>query len=236
MRGCSPGWLSGITPCTYIVGGGAAKSINQFYNKRIAEIVSRETKGTTEKFKPTEEYYDLTNRRNNRIHDLMKKTGKQLIEWCAENRADTIVLGCNRYWKQESHIGHVNNQKFVQIPFSYLKNVIAWLAEREGIRVVEQEESYTSKASFLDRDFIPVYGQEPEVFRFSGKRNPRGLYTSEEGIVTNADLQASANILRKAYPNAFIEGNEPEFRTIKVIRHPEYEQVRLNRMKQKATC
>lgn len=166
----------------------------------------------------------------------MKKTGKQLIEWCAENRADTIVLGCNRYWKQESHIGHVNNQKFVQIPFSYLKNVIAWLAERKGIRVVEQEESYTSKASFLDRDFIPVYGQEPEVFRFSGKRNPRGLYTSEEGIVTNADLQASANILRKAYPNAFIEGNEPEFRTIKVIRHPEYEQVRLNRTKQKATC
>lgn len=216
--------------------GGAAKSINQYYNKRIAEIVSRETTGTTEKFKPTEEYYDLTNRRNNRIHDLMKKTGKQLIEWCAENRADTIVLGCNRYWKQESHIGHVNNQKFVQIPFSYLKNVIAWLAERAGIRVVEQEESYTSKASFLDRDFIPVYGQEPEVFRFSGKRNPRGLYTSGEGIVTNADLQASANILRKAYPNAFIEGNEPEFRTIRVIRHPEYEQVRLNRTKQKATC
>jgi putative transposase len=82
--------------------------------------------------------------------------------------------------------------------------MIRYKAEREGIRVLVQEESYTSKASFLDRDDIPVYDKEnPAEYRFSGRRITRGLYRSENGTVISSDINGSANILRKAFPEAF---------------------------------
>jgi putative transposase len=66
------------------------------------------------------------------------------------------------------------------------------------------EESYTSKASFLDRDSIPVYDPKREDKpKFSGKRIERGLYRASDGRLINADVQGSYNIIRKATPNAF---------------------------------
>ena len=69
-----------------------------------------------------------------------------------------------------------------------------------GITVIRQEESYTSKASFLDLDFIPVYSKEDpdKKYRFSGRRIHRGLYKSKDGTLMNADINGAANILRKA--------------------------------------
>ena len=67
----------------------------------------------------------------------------------------------------------------------------------EGINVIEQEESYTSKVSFFDNDFIPVYGQNDELFKSSGKRIKRGLYKTKDGILVNADINGSLNIMRK---------------------------------------
>ena len=65
--------------------------------------------------------------------------------------------------------------------------------------VNEQEESYTSKASFWDKDEIPVFDAESKVkYSFSGKRIHRGLYCSKNGIMLNADLNGSLNILRKS--------------------------------------
>ena len=95
-----------------------------------------------------------------------------------------------------------SNQEFVQIPHSTLIWMIRYKAERYGITVIEQEESYTSKASFPDQDEIPVYGDNEEHV-FSGKRISRGLYRSKDGTVINADINGSANILRKAEPGAF---------------------------------
>ena len=68
------------------------------------------------------------------------------MQWCVENRIDTIVLGKNADWKQNSNMGNRNNQNFVQIPHAKLYGIITYLAERYGIDVIEQEESYTSKA------------------------------------------------------------------------------------------
>ena len=150
-------------------------------------------------------------------------------------------------------MGDVNNQNFVQIPFSKLIAMIQYLAKREGIRVFLQEESYTSKASFLDRDPIPVYGEEgdtkpefsgvrgPTVYkgrrkvqkldRTTGKRkttNPqfRGLYYSEPMDRTiNSDLNGSANTGRKAIPEMYDEGVglEPDFNNCRVIHYPDEE-------------
>ena len=96
-------------------------------------------------------------------------------------------------------MGKCNNQNFVSIPFEMLKTMIELKSNEYGITVIRQEESYTSKASFLDLDFIPVYGKEgSDKYRFSGRRVHRGLYKSADGTLMNADINGAANILRKA--------------------------------------
>lgn len=206
-------------PCL-LFNGKPLKSINQLYNKKISNIVSDNTKGTTDKFVATPHYQGVTLKRNNRVKDYLLKSAKVLINWCVENRIDTIVLGKNTGWKQESDMGAVNNQSFVQIPHAQLYKIITYLAEREGISIVEQEESYISKASFLSRDDIPVYENDETVkHSFSGKRVHRGLYKDKSGACINADLNGSANILRKAFPNAF--KSDPNFNDICIIKHPD---------------
>ena len=243
--------------------GRVVKSINQYYNKRAAAIVSEQTKGTTEKFVPTPEFLALTLKRKNRIHDFMHKTAKTLLLWCKDHQINTIVIGHIKFWKQEANMGSRNNQNFVQIPFNNLINIITYLAEREGIRVIEQEESYTSKASFLDRDEIPVFDPDKKgTHTFSGVRGPtvyhghpkvqpidkatgkrktssprfRGLYQAADGTIINSDLNGSANIGRKAFPDMYADGVgiPPDFFNVRVIRFPDEEKVKENHKKQRA--
>ena len=96
-------------------------------------------------------------------------------------------------------MGKTNNQNFVVIPFGKIREKLRYLCEIYGIRYVEQEESYTSKASFFDNDEIPMYNADnPQKYEFSGKRIKRGLYRSGSGIEINADVNGAANILRKS--------------------------------------
>ena len=95
-------------------------------------------------------------------------------------------------------MGKKTNQNFVQIPTARLKNRIAQLCEQQGIKFVEIEESYTSKASFVDRDFLPIIGEKPDGWKETGRRVKRGLYrTGAKNWYINADCNAAANILRK---------------------------------------
>ncbi len=199
--------------------GGAVKSVNHHYNHRIANMMSSKTIHSKEKYVPSGRYKAVTLKRNNRINDYMLKAGKELMRWCVENRIDTIVIGENRNWKQSIELGKENNRRFVQIPYDRMKNIIRYSGERTGIRVVFQEESYTSKASFLDNDEIPEYGKE-DGKKFSGKRTCRGMYESRDGRKINADLNGAANILRKYKADAFA-GNSPHFERVRVIRYPQ---------------
>ena len=212
--------------------GGVIKSANRLYNKRIAAIMSEQTKGGTDKFVPTPEYYNVTQRRNNTVNDFMLQTGKHFISWCVDNRIDTIVLGDNPFWKQEINIGHKNNQKFVQIPFDRMKKILEYQAERHGIRIMRQEESYTSKASFLDRDPMPVYEKNDSSCSFSGTRIHRGLYRTNTGELINADVNGSANIMRKCITDAFENTGLMHDRII-VIKHPMYDAMIQNQTAQK---
>ena len=99
----------------------------------------------------------------------------------------------------------MNNQKFTQIPLGKLKDRLKQLCDLHGIRYQETEESYTSKASYLDGDSLPVYGQKPEGWKASGKGVERGLYQSAHGLIVNADLNGAANILRKVASNLSID-------------------------------
>jgi IS605 OrfB family transposase len=118
----------------------------------------------------------------------------------------TLVIGKNPNWKQESRMRKKDNQHFVQISHARLIDMLTYKARLVGIHVLIQEESYTSKASLLDLDPIPVYGQEgADKVKFSGKRVSRGLYKSKSGVAINADVNGSGNIMRKALPNAFMD-------------------------------
>lgn len=210
-------------PCL-LFKGGIAKSINQWYNKRMAQVMSEQTSSTKTKFVMTPEADGICLKRNNQLNDLFHKTAKNIVQWCIDNNIDTIVIGKTKFWKQETNIGKKNNQNFVQIPFDILRRGITYRAERCGIKIVEQEESYTSAASFVDDDKIPVYGKNDNEAHFSGKRIQRGVYRNADGSKVNADLNASANILRKAFPDAF-NCCSVNFNDVVVIAHPDYEKV-----------
>lgn len=218
-------------PCL-LFKGGVMKSINQLYNKKMAKIQSEQTKGTNKKFAMTKEAHQLCVWRNRRIDDAISKIGNSIINWCCDNDVDTIVIGHNAHWKQNANMGKKNNQTFTQLPLYKLIENITYRAEWCGIRVIEREESYTSKASFLDNDIIPTYGEAKEP-KFSGRRIKRGLYKSADGTIINADLNGSANILRKEFPDAFIS-HQPDFNNVVIIRHPDLENVKRNREKQLA--
>ncbi len=181
-----------------VIKGGALKSINQFYNKRRAQLQSiydhqRVKVGSTMTI--------LTEKRNRKIKDQMHKISRCIIDYCIHHNIGTIIIGHNDTWKQECDLGKRNNQNFISIPFDRLIHMLTYKAEEAGIRVIEQQESYTSKCSFLDNESIEHHEE------YIGKRN-RGLFYSAKGITYNSDLNGALNIIKKAIPNAFAKGIE----------------------------
>lgn len=171
-----------------LVNGQIIKSLNQRYNKRVAQLYS---KGHTRLIK------HLSVKRFCQINDYFHKVSHQVIELCLKENAGRIVIGKNEHWKQGIRIGKVNNQKFVSIPFQSLIDKIQYKAERYGIEVIFQEESYTSKCDHLAGDTLPeAYDGKKHVF--SGKRIKRGLYRSANGKLLNSDVNGAIGILRKA--------------------------------------
>jgi len=127
-----------------------------------------------------------------------------VINLLAELGVNKLVLGKNKGWKNRVNIGRRNNQNFVQIPHAQLIDILTYKGALKGIEVIIQEESYTSKASFLNNDSIPTYkGKSVANWKPSGKRANRGLYVTKNGIALNADINGSYNILVKAFPKAF---------------------------------
>jgi putative transposase len=115
----------------------------------------------------------------------------------------TLIIGKNPLWKQEVEMGRRNNQNFVQVPHTRFIELLTYKAQLVGIEVILTEESYTSRASFLDRDEIPVHDpSRAEEPRFSGKRDGRWYYASNQRMI-HSDVNGSYNIGRKVVPTAF---------------------------------
>jgi putative transposase len=185
-----------------VVNGRPLKTWNQWYNKCMKELRSCLPKD--ERDRVTKQMERITNKRNRRIHHYLHAASRHIIDFLVKQGVGTIIIGKNPLWKQEVGMGRRNNQNFVQIPHARFIDMLTYKAELVGIRVELQEESYTSKASFLDLDPIPVYkpGDEEE-HTFSGKRIKRGLYRTKDGCEIHADVQGSYNILRKSRPSVF---------------------------------
>jgi len=183
-----------------IIKGGVAKSINQLYNKEMAQIqqiYAHQGVKTGNKIK------ELLNKRNRKLHDHFHKVSRFVVDWCVSHNVGTLVVGYNADWKQGIKMRKKTKQNFVQIPFSKLVQQIQYKAEERGIQVILQEESHTSKCSFLDQELIEYHE------KYVGRRKNRGLFRSVEGIVINADVNGGYNIIRKALPKAFsVDGIE----------------------------
>ena len=187
--------------------GGAVLSKSRDFHKRKAEAAGIITKGTERKHADSARLRRMSLHHDCFMKDMMHKISTDIVRYCAEHDVGTIVMGVNRGWKQGSDMGKVNNQNVTGIPHDRLRKMIMYKAAREGIRIMEQEESYTSKADITAMDFIPVYGRENGNVEFSGRRIKRGLYACSAGYSVNADCNGAANILRKAVPDAW-EGTE----------------------------
>ena len=183
---------------SFIIDGKKLKSINQWFNKENARLQSIKDKQHYGK-KSTNRQKAIARNRNNKVNDYMNKAARKVINYCIANDMGTLVVGYNETFQRGGHIGKRNNQNFVNIPYGQLRSKLEYLCRLNGIIFVKQEESYTSKSSFWDRDDIPVYNADnPREYQFSGKRIHRGQYKTASGKIINADVNGALNIMRKS--------------------------------------
>ena len=185
---------SNIGNVSNLVNGRPLKSINQYYNKRKAHLMSLLEKG---KLKSSKRLRRLEMKRMMKIKDYLHKTSRRVVELMEQNNIGTCFIGHNKDWKNEVEMGKKNNQNFVSIPYSLLINMIRYKIEEKGGQLIELNESYTSKCSFLDNEEIKKH----ETYK--GKRVKRGLFLSEKKKVLNADINGSLNILKRGMKFSF---------------------------------
>ena len=189
-----------------IIDGKEIKSYNRYYNKELSKkksiLKTRNDKESSESVKK------LTEKRKNKLDDFIHKTSRYLVNQLVSNGINTLIVGHNKEWKQDINIGKVNNQNFVQLPHSEFIEKLRYKCHLAGIKFIENEESYTSKCSFLDGEEICKHE------KYVGKRICRGLFRSCSGVLINADVNGAYNILRKCKPKVFTNG------VVGVVVHP----------------
>lgn len=188
----------GVQPI--IINGKGAKSINQLYNKQRAklqsELMIRHKKHWNNRLDK------LTLKRNNRVKNFIHNASKNIINFCKFNNIDTVVIGLNKMWKQESKMCDKANQNFIFLPYDMFIQQVTYKCEDNNIKVIKTEESYTSGTSFLDNELPTKTNYD------KSRRIYRGLFKSNKGIKINSDVNGSLQIMRKVFPNAFANGIE----------------------------
>lgn len=186
--------VTNVSKKAILIDGRKLKSINQYYNKKKSKI-QQQLKKTNGK-ENSRRLMSLTRKRNNKVKDYLHKASKEIINICLEDNITTLIVGHNDGWKQNTNLGKRNNQNFVSIPFETFISMLRYKSERQGLRFVEVNESHTSKCSSFDLE--PVEHHDPYV----GKRVKRGLFKTKDGILLNADINGSYNIMRKVKGDA----------------------------------
>ena len=183
---------------SFIIDGKRLKSINQWFNKRNGKLQCIKDKQGLQK-KTTDRQKMLLLKHSNRVNDYMNKAARIIINYCIDNDIGRLVIGYNEDFQRNADMGKANNQTFTHIPFGRLRDKLKYLCEFNGIEYMTVEESYTSKASFFDKDDIPVYSKKNTCRHvFSGRRVSRGMYETSKGYRLNADVNGALNILKKS--------------------------------------
>lgn len=186
-------FLSNVGIKPFIINGKVIKSLNRWYNKKKARLMSYVgDKGTSRRIRRISLY------RNCWIDDKMHKISKYIVNFCVSNNIGRIIIGLNKEWKQKINIGRRNNQHFVSIPHSKLIDKIMYKAKLLGIEVVTHKESYTSKIDHL------AFEEMKYQDNYLGKRKRRGLFQSSIGKLINADINGAIGIARKVVGDSCI--------------------------------
>lgn len=180
----------------YLVNGRPLKAINQYYHRTKATLQSLLSQG----HHLSRQIIELTHKRNRQIKHYLHVASRRIIDLLVVEGIGTLIIGKNKHWKQQVELGKRANQNFVSIPFAQFIEMLTYKAKLVGIRVIPQEEAYTSKCSFLDLE--PLRKQ----VAYLGRRIKRGLFRAGDGRLINADVNASYNLIRKAIPEAFKHG------------------------------
>ena len=171
------------------------RSLNHYYNKIVGIMSSLLPKG----IKISKAIKNLWRKREEQVRNLLGYYVNRLIEELVSLNVSKLIIGKNKEQKQEINLhSKLENRNFCMIPFNKLIEILRYKCEDNGIECIEQEESYTSKASFLDNDFMPVYGTEDKEYEFSGWRNGRIYKIKGKNQKIHADLNGAFNIMRKA--------------------------------------
>lgn len=180
--------LTSTVATPIIFNGRPLKSINQYANKQAAIETTKLDTGV-KKSRARKDAIFL--KRKNKISTYLHKVSRHIVNYLVSNNIDTLVIGKNVGWKQNINIGKKNNQNFVNIPFATFIEQLIYKSRLHGVEVVLQEESYTSKCSFLDNEPVQKHG------KYKGRRVKRGLFKTANNTFINADVNGSANILKK---------------------------------------
>ena len=172
-----------------LINGRQLKYINHNYNKAVADAKSKLK--ITHNQNSSKYISQIINKRNNRINDYLHKITTYIVNHAVSKNIGTIVVGYNKEWKQDTNLGKVNNQNFVNIPFYRLINLLEYKCRLKGIKFQTITESYTSKCSFVDDEEIKKHTT------YSGKRINRELFRTKNGLIINADINGAYNILKK---------------------------------------
>jgi len=177
-----------------IIDGKKAKSVNSRFNYKIAKLKSQidRTKNNNKNYSQLSLSLCKTfSNRNNFMKNFIHKTATKIVDIAFKQQINTIIVGYNKEWKTEVNLGRKNNKIFYGIPHSTLIDYITYKAKTMGIKVILQEEAYTSKCDALA--FETIEKQD----KYLGKRIKRGLFQSSTGKLINADVNAAINILSK---------------------------------------
>ena len=172
---------------TEIINGRPLKSINQYYNKKLAEVRSKNAKREHQARREV----SLISKRRNKINDYLHKASRYIVNQLVSNEVTELVIGYNAGLKQDTRMKRVGNQRFHYIPFYKFISMLTYKCALAGIAVTTNEESYTSKCSFLDNEEVCKHE------KYKGKREKRGLFRASNGRLINADVNGALNILKK---------------------------------------
>ena len=146
----------------------------------------------------------------NKTRDATHKLSHYVIDYCKHNNIGTIIIGYNEGWKIRSKLSKSINRRFISLPFYKLIESIKYKALLCGIKVIVQEESYTSKCSAIDREPIEFH------LKYAGVRNPTitgkdgeshkhygQFYSNVSNKYIHSDINGAFNIGRKALSDLF---------------------------------
>ena len=169
-------------------------SIVQRYDKEIARVQSQWAKVQANagvKYpRPSKHLIKLYDKKRHCVKDYLHKITRYVADYCRSEEISTVVIGNITGIRKDNDLGSRINQQLHGLPYAELYTMLEYKLKLYGIRLIKQEESYSSQCS-------PLSEGVSEKYAHKSNRTERGLYV-DDGRVFNADVVGAYNILRKS--------------------------------------